>query len=98
MRVALPHDLGKDEVRRRLKARTGDLASYIPGGMAQVDATWADEDTLALGITAMGQFVGARVAVEETQMVVTIDLPPQLGFVRGIIEQGVRSTGMKMLK
>ncbi|HUQ13436.1 MAG TPA: polyhydroxyalkanoic acid system family protein [Novosphingobium sp.] len=98
MRVALPHHLGKDEVRRRLKARTGDVASYIPGGMAQVDASWPDEDTLALGITAMGQFVGAKVAVEETQMVVEIDLPPQLGFVRGVIEQGVRQSGMKLLK
>ncbi len=98
MRIAMPHHLGKDEVRRRLKGRTGDIASFIPGGIAQVDSSWPSEDTLALGITAMGQFVGAQVAVEETQMVVTIDLPPQLGFVAGIIEQGVRQTGMKLLK
>jgi hypothetical protein len=98
MRIAMPHHLGKDEVRRRLKARTGDLPSFIPGGLAQVDSSWPDDDTLALGITAMGQFVGAKVAIVETQMVVTVDLPPQLGFVGGVIEQGIRSTGMKLLR
>ena len=34
MRVAIPHDLGKAEVRRRLTSRTPDLAGFIPGGLA----------------------------------------------------------------
>ena len=97
MRIAIPHKLGKAEVHRRLDSRTGEIAGFIPGGLAQVESDWIEDDHLAIGITAMGQFIPCDVHVEDAQMVVEIDLPTQLGFVKGAIEKGVRQTGMKML-
>ena len=97
MRIAIPHRLGKAEVHRRLDSRTGEIAGFIPGGLAQVESDWIEDDHLAIGITAMGQFIPCDVHIEDAQMVVEIDLPAQLGFVKGAIEKGVRSTGMKML-
>ena len=97
MRIAIPHKLGKAEVHRRLDSRTGEIAGFIPGGLAQVESDRIEDDHLAIGITAMGQFIPCDVHVEDAQMVVEIDLPAQLGFVKGAIEKGVRSTGMKML-
>ena len=44
MRVALPHDLGRDEVRRRLKERSHEIAGYLPGGMANVETDWVGDD------------------------------------------------------
>ena len=97
MRIAIPHRLGKAEVHRRLDSRTGEIADFVPGGLAQVESDWIEDDHLAIGITAMGQFIPCDVHIEDAQMVVEIDLPAQLGFVKGAIEKGVRSTGMKML-
>lgn len=97
MRIAIPHTLGKAEVHRRLQSRTGEIADFIPGGLAQVESDWVDDDHLAIGITAMGQFIPCDVHIEDSTMVVEIELPSQLSFVAGMIEKGVRSTGMKML-
>ena len=97
MRIAIPHKLGKAEVHRRLDSRTGEIVDFIPGGLAQVESDWIADDHLAIGITAMGQFIPCDVHIEDSQMVVEIDLPAQLSFVVGMIEKGVTKTGMKML-
>ena len=73
------------------------VADFIPGGLAQVDSDWIADDHLAIGVTAMGQFIPCDVHIEDRQMVVEIDLPAQLSFVAGMIEKGVTKTGMKML-
>ena len=36
MRVPIPHTLGKDEVKRRLRERSGEMAGLFPGGKADV--------------------------------------------------------------
>ena len=46
----------------------------------------------------MGQFVTALLDVEERQVVVTVELPPQLGFFGGAIEQAIRSQGTRLLR
>ena len=98
MRVAIPHSLDKDEVRRRLSTRTGELAGFMPGGFAQVDHRWEGEDRMRLSVGALGQTVDALLDVEERQVVMTIDLPPQLGFVAGAIENAIRDKGTKLLR
>ena len=35
MEVAIPHNLGREEVRNRLRTRSHTLADGIPGGMAR---------------------------------------------------------------
>ena len=65
MRVPIPHQLGKDEARARLKARSGDLAGMMPGGMADVAVTWPDEDRMNLAVKAMGSSVTAAVEIGE---------------------------------
>ena len=97
MRVAIPHDLGKEEVRHRLTSRTPDLAGFIPGGFAKVDHAWLDEDTMRLTVNALGQSIVSRLEVEEHQVVVNVDLPPQLAFVGAAIEGAIRDKATKLL-
>ena len=97
MRVAIPHSLDKAEVRRRLESRSGELAGFIPGGIAELETDWIGEDHMALGLKAMGQFIGADLTIEEKRVVVEIDLPAQLSFVGGMIENGIREKGTKLL-
>ena len=98
MRVPIPHNLGKDEVRRRLKSRSHEIGDQIPGGMAQVDTTWPDEDTMNLSVRTMGQGVDGRVMIEETQVIFEVDLPPALSFVEPMVANAIRSKGQKMLE
>lgn len=97
MRVAIPHSLGREEVRRRMQARVGELAGFIPGGMAQVTPSWPSEDQMDLVIAAMGQQVGARIDIEDAQVVCHIDLPPALSFIEPMVQGAVEKTGRKLL-
>ena len=97
MRVPLQHNLGKEEVRRRLKARSHEIGDAIPGGMADVTTSWPSEDCMALDINAMGNVIRAKVHIEETEVVFEIDLPPALSFVEPIIAGAIRKKGQKLL-
>ncbi|TNE54660.1 MAG: hypothetical protein EP341_05700 [Sphingomonadales bacterium] len=98
MRVALPHQLGREEVRRRLQERSHEIADYLPGGMAEVESDWIDEDRLALHITAMGQAVTGHIDVYDEQVVVEVKLSGALAFFESAIESAIRKDATKMLE
>jgi hypothetical protein len=97
MRVPIPHQLGKDEARRRLKTRIHELADHIPGGMAEVTTAWPSEDRMTMHVSAMGQQLDGHVDVEDTQVVFQVVLPAALSFVEPIIEKALRKGGQKLL-
>jgi len=98
MRVALPHDLGREEVRRRLRERSHEIADHIPGGLAQVRSQWPSEDRMQLEVDAMGQTVNGDIEIDDNQVVIEFDLPAALSFVRPLIEGAVRSNATKLLE
>lgn len=95
--VEIPHTLGREEARRRLKSRLGELPDHIPGGMATVHASWPDENRMALEVAAFGQSVSATLDVEERCVRVTLLLPPMLSFVSGAIASAIRDQGGRLL-
>ena len=97
MQVAIPHSLGKDTVRERLRTRGHLIGEGIPGGMADVQTAWPSEDRMALAVSALGQTVNAYVDIEDNQVVFVVDVPPALGFVKPIIEGAIRQQGEKLL-
>ena len=97
MEVAIPHNLGRDEVRNRLRSRSHMIADGIPGGMAEVTTQWPSEDRMAMIVTAMGQTISAHVDIEDRQIVFVVDVPPALGFIKPIIEGALRQQGEKLL-
>ena len=98
MRVAIPHQLGKDEVRHRLKSRSHEIADQIPGGMAQVTTAWPSEDRMAMNVQAMGQTLQGAVDIEEGQLVFEIDLPAALSFIEPMVEKAIRQQGQKLIE
>jgi hypothetical protein len=97
MEVAIPHSLGKTEVRERLRTRGHELGNHIPGGMAEVTTVWPSEDRMAMTVSAMGQTINAHVDIQEQQVVFVVDVPPALGFIKPIIEGTIRQQGEKLL-
>ena len=97
MRVPISHSLTREEVRRRLRDRGGDIAQFVPGGMAQVDTAWPDEDTMTLSVAAMGQRVDGRVLIEDSQVIFEITLPAALSFMEPMVSGAIRNQGQKLL-
>ena len=97
MRVAVPHSLDRAEVRRRLDTRRGDMADFVPGGLAQIETSWQSEDRMLMVIRAMGQELTGHVDVEDAQVVFEIDLPPALSFVEPMISGTLEDKGRKLL-
>lgn len=98
MRVPIPHNLPKEEVRHRLSSRSHEIANFVPGGMADVTTSWPDEDTMSLAVRAMGQGINGRVLIEDQQVVFEVDLPPALSFVEPMIAGAIRQQGTKLLE
>jgi Putative polyhydroxyalkanoic acid system protein (PHA_gran_rgn) len=97
MRVPIPHTLGKDEARRRLKERSHEAASMIPGG-GDVQVAWPSEDRMTMAITAMGQSISTVIEVEDEVVIFQLDLPPKLAFVEPMIRGLIAQKGQKLLK
>ena len=98
MRVPIPHQLGRDEARRRLHARSGELAGMMPGGIADVTITWPSEDRMDIAVRAMGKLVNAAVEVGDSNVVVEVDLPLALKFFEPLVRGAVETNGRKLLK
>ena len=73
MDVAIPHSLGKDTVRERLRSRGHLIGEGIPGGMAEVTTQWPSEDRMVLNVSALGQTINAHVDIEDSQVVFVVD-------------------------
>ncbi len=98
MRVAIPHDLPKDEVQRRMRGSTHQIADHIPGGIAKVDTAWPSDHVMNIAVIAMGQELNGTVTIEDTQLVVEMQLPLALSFVEPIVAGAIRQQSEKMLE
>lgn len=97
MQFAVPHQLDRAEVRRRMAMLPDEIGRHIPGGMAQVEGHWPSEDRLDLSIGAMGQSLTGHIEIEEKQVVYHFDLPPSLGFIEPMVRGAVEKVGTKLL-
>ncbi len=97
MQVAIPHRLGREEVRSRLRSSSHSIGDSIPGGMADVVTDWPSEDRMHMSITALGQVIDGHVDIEDQQVVFVVSLPPALGFIQPMVEGAIRQQGDRLL-
>ena len=94
--VDLPHNLGKDEARRRIANNIHKLQEHIPGG-AQVKSGWSG-DQLNLQVAAMGEAVNATIDVMENKVHLKVLLPGMLGMFAGIVQATLQKKGSVLLE
>ena len=97
MQFSVPHQLGKDEVRRRMQRLPDEIRRNLPGGMAQVTSDWPSEDRMDLAIGAMGQHLSGHLEIGDAQVLYVFDLPPSLGFIEPMVRGAVEKVGRKLL-
>jgi putative polyhydroxyalkanoate system protein len=94
--IDLPHNLGKDEARRRIANNIHKLQEHIPGG-AHVQSGWSG-DQLNLQVSAMGEGVNAIIDVQETKVHLKVLLPGMLGMFSGVIQAALQKKGSILLE
>ncbi len=97
MRVTLPHDLPKEEVRRRMRAHAGEIADFFPAGIARVTTDWPGEDRMTITAEVVGYTIPGGVDVRDNEVVITMELPMILGLMRGPLEHAVKKEGGRLL-
>lgn len=96
MRIAIPHSIGKDEARRRVRERSGEIANFVPG-FASVSTNWQSDDRMDLTVGAMGQEMTGSIEVGESEVAFTVELPAALSFVEPMIRSQIEAKGRKLL-
>jgi putative polyhydroxyalkanoate system protein len=94
--VDLPHNLGKDEARRRIANNIHKLEQHIPGG-AQVQSGWTG-DQLNLQVAALGESINATIDVLENKVHLKVLLPGMLGMFSGMIHAALQKKGDLLLE
>jgi hypothetical protein len=97
MRVTLPHDLPKDEVRRRMRAHASEIAGFFPPGLARVTTGWPHDDRMDITAEVMGMSIPGRVDVRDGEVVISMDLPLLLSVMKGPLEAAVKKEGGRLL-
>jgi hypothetical protein len=97
--VNIPHNLGKDEARRRLEAGFGNVKNQLAGGiggMLTLQERW-EGDKLHLSGGALGQKVTGRLEVLADSVRIELDLPEMLALVADRIAGTLKREGQKLL-
>lgn len=97
MRVALPHTLGKDEVRRRMHRHADEIGSFFPAGLARVTTGWPNEDRMTITAEVMGQSIPGGVEIREHEVIIEMDLPLLLSVMKGPLEAAVKKEAGRLL-
>lgn len=97
MRVVLPHDLTKEEVRARMQKHGDEIGGFFPPGLAKVTTAWPSEDRMSIIAVVMGQTIPGGVEVRDKDVVIEMDLPLLLGVMKGPLEAAVRKEGGRLL-
>jgi hypothetical protein len=97
MRVTLPHDLTKEEVRRRMHKHAHEIGGFFPPGLASVTTAWPSEDRMTITAVVMGQTIPGGVDVREKDVVIEMDLPLLFSVMKGPLEAAVKKEGQRLL-
>jgi hypothetical protein len=95
--VSIPHQLGRDEAIRRLKAGLGSVVPRFGALLTVQEETW-EAERLAFRVTALGQPVSGTVAVGEDRVVLEVQLPWLLAKLAGAMQALIQREGSLMLE
>lgn len=95
--VSIPHRLGRDEARNRLKDGAARLRAQFGGQVAQVEEHWQDYHA-DFKFSAMGQSITGRMDVESDAIKLSVDLPLILAMLADKIRGKIETEGRKLLE
>jgi putative polyhydroxyalkanoate system protein len=95
--MSIPHQLGRDEARRRISEQVMRLQSQHGGMLERLEQRW-EGDTLNFLMAAMGQSVTGTLRVLERSVDLDIALPWLLAMLAGSVKKQIETQGQKLLE
>jgi len=96
--VEIPHDLGREEARRRIDAGFGRLEQQFGGGgLGRVEKQWSG-DRMSFQAQALGQHLGGRLEVLSGVVRLELDLPPFLAMIASSLKGRLQKEGQLLLE
>ena len=89
LEVRVPHGLEKTEVRRRLDVAIEQARRDFSDKVSQLEASWVNDDLLALDVVVMGMQIGSEVDLKPEELVVRLQVPGRAGLFAGRIRAGI---------
>jgi len=94
--VAIPHQLGRAEARRRIDEGFGDFSRHLGGTAGALTKSWTG-DRLNFSLQAMGQGISGFLDVAEDAVRVEVLLPGFLAMLAGKIRGTLQKEGQLLL-
>ncbi len=95
--VNIPHELGREEARRRLERGFGSIREQIGGKAVAFQERWEGE-RLHFDAGAFGQKVAGRVDVLDKSVRIELDLPWILASIAEKLQGRLKSAGTLLLE
>jgi hypothetical protein len=95
----VPHQLGREEARRRVEQGFGQIQQQMTGGMGLVNCQQRWEgDRLHFEANALGQKMTGRLDVADNALRMEVDLPEMLAMLADRISGKLKETTGKLLE
>jgi putative polyhydroxyalkanoate system protein len=94
--MSIPHQLGRDEARRRITEQVERLQSQHGGMLERIEQRW-EGDTLHFLVAAMGQSVNGTLLVTDRTVDLDIALPWMLSMLAGAVKKQIETQGRNLL-
>ncbi len=93
--VSIPHQLGREEAKRRLQSGLTRAATSLP--MLKVDEERWESDRLVFRVRALGQAATGHVDVADDHVLVEVTLPPLLQRFAQAAQAAIKNRGQLLL-
>lgn len=93
--VAIPHELGRAEARRRIEQGIGQITGQI-GAVGELQQAW-EGDRLRFSLQAIGQAITGAIDVGEREVRLEVHLPGIFGMIAGKVKGRLQKEGQILL-
>jgi putative polyhydroxyalkanoate system protein len=94
--VSIPHQLSRQEAKRRVEELVANLQRQYGGMASRVEQSW-NGDTMNFAVSAMGMSVTGEVLVADDVVRLDVALPFALAMLAGNVKQQIEEEGRKLL-
>jgi putative polyhydroxyalkanoate system protein len=94
--ISIPHQLGREEAKRRIQEQASQLLGQQGGLLERVEQRW-EGDTLHFHVGAVGQSVTGSAHFTEQNVLLEIALPWMLSLLAGTMKKQIEERGHKLL-
>jgi putative polyhydroxyalkanoate system protein len=95
--ITIPHQLGREEAKRRIREQTDQLFAQQGGLMDKVEQRW-EGDTMHFHVAAVGRSVSGTAQFTDQNVQLDIALPWMLAMLAGGVKKQIEQQGRKLLE